>query len=780
MISRLMLTTVLAGAGMVVASPVLAQNPAAPAAQPIADNGDEDEPDQILFEADSVTRDRDGGPIVAEGDVRAFFGERYMRADRLIYDPATDVAIAEGNVSITDENMETVFAGRVELSGDLRDGIAENFSALLADNARLAADSAIQEQGARTKLSRAVYTACNVCDDNGNEKTPTWRIKSLRVTRDRERKVVRFHHAFLEIKGVPIVYVPFLQAPDPSVERQSGFLPPDVGASSRLGFNFELPYYLAISNHQDATFFPKYTANDGVLWQGEWRKRGEKGYHVLSGGVIDFDNSQLTENTGIPLSEDDVPGIRWHYFGRGYRDFGSKWRASYDVERVSDDTYLRRYDVERRGDLRQALDRGRTNQLRSNARLMRTGANSTLAIDTYLFQGLRNSDDSATTPYVLPLIDFQYRLPEKIAGGKAQLGANIASLERTGGIDTRRFTANALWQRDVITRGGHRFNMFAEARSDIYYLTDLDLGTEVCTGPNQDCADEFPGFSNGDTDAVETRFAPSVGVEWSYPLARQFAGARLFVEPRVQLVASIADQNPTGIVNEDSQSIEFDYAGLFDYNKATGYDAFEDGQRANVGISASAEWDNALKVEGSIGQQFRIQETEAFDSSSGLGDKSSDIVGSLNISYDRWVGLENRFRFSQDFGALQRAETMAYLRTGPFEGRASYVRLNEENKQNNLVRREELTAQAQIKVTDHWSVGGAWRLDLDPQPITDPATGMLVQDNIRTIRQDFKIGYEDECSAFGITYRRDRTRTNNLSPDNAVLVTFTLKSLVNG
>ena len=98
--------------------------------------------------------------------------------------------------------METAFAGRVELSGDLRDGIAENFSALLEDNARLAADSAVREQGARTRLNRAVYTSCNVCNNKGEAKTPTWRIKALRVTRDEERKVLRFHHAFLEIAGV--------------------------------------------------------------------------------------------------------------------------------------------------------------------------------------------------------------------------------------------------------------------------------------------------------------------------------------------------------------------------------------------------------------------------------------------------------------------------------------------------------------------------------------------------------------------------------------------------
>lgn len=764
LIARLLITTALAGA--------LGGGFALPAsAQTVSLADEEEEPDQVLFEADTVTREYEDGPIVAEGDVRAYFGDRYLRADKLIYNPSTDIVIAEGNVSITDVNLETAFAGRVELSGDLRDGIAENFSALLEDNARLAGDSAIREQGARTRLSRAVYTACNVCDDKGEGKTPTWRIKALRVTRDQERKVVRFHHAFMEIKGVPILYAPFLQTPDPSVERQSGFLPPNIGASSRLGFNIELPYYLAISNHQDATFFPKYTAEDGVLWQAEWRRRGENGYNVLSGGVIDYENTEETDG--------DVPGVRWHMFGKGYRDFGENWRASYDFERVSDKTYLRQYDVERRGDLRQELKRSSTNQLRSNARLTWADNGSRLTMDTYLFQGLRPADDSSTIPYVLPLIDFKHDFHSKIAGGDVSLNANLASLYRVEGIDSQRVTAAANWNKDVITRGGHRFNVFANLRADVFSYQDLDLGTEICTSPDIGCTNEFPGYSDTKTTDVVARFAPTAGVEWSYPLTRELGGARLFLEPRVQLVASPSGRNSSDILNEDSQSIEFDYAGLFDFNKATGYDAFEDGQRINIGFSASAVLPMGISVEGSLGQQFRAQMTDAFDTSSGLGDKSSDIVGSLNVRYGSRVGIENRFRIDNSSGDVQRAESLAFYADKRFRANLSYVRLNEENTFNNLVKREELTATGRIAITDHWVVGGAWRLDLNARPLDE--NGAIIPDGdtiARTIRQDFTVGYQDECATFAITLRRDRTRSPNLEPDNAILLTFSLKSLV--
>lgn len=737
-------------------TPAMAQSEVA--VRPVDEIGGEE--DRILFEADTVTRENEDSPIVAEGNVRAYFGARYLRADKLSYNATDDIVIAEGNVSITDENLNTAFAGRVELTGDLRDGIAENFTALLAENARLAGESAVREQGARTKLRNAVYTSCSVCNAKGEGKTPTWRIKSLRVTRDEERKVVRFHHAFFEIKGIPILYAPFIQAPDPSLERQSGFLTPLVGASSRLGFNFELPYYLAISNHQDATFFPKYTSNDGILWQGEWRRRGNNSYHVLSGGIIDFDNLQEDPDaTSI-----DVPGVRWNVFARGYHNFSENLQVGYDIERVSDDTFLRRYGIQRRGDLRQELDTSRTNRLRSNAYLQWQNENTRFTADSFLFQGLRTQDEASLTPFVAPLLDLRHDLSTPILGGATTLNFNFASLQRTAGADTRRLSASALWERSHITRGGHKFNAFAELRGDLYRFDDLDEGTETFIAPA------------GTDNVTEARFAPTAGVEWSYPLYNRVKGARLFIEPRVQLVASPSRLNDDIILNEDSQSIEFDYPGLFDFNKSTGFDRFEDGQRANVGIAASAILDSGIRLEAEFGQQFRVQSSNAFSPTTGLGDEQSDYVGSLNIKYRNIIGVDNRFRIDDDDGSLERIESMAFLNLWRLRGNVNYVRLNEEDASIDVGEREELNARAILKLSDHWSAGLAWREDLSPSPIT--VNGETFSPD-GTIRQDFILAYKDECALFEITYRRDQTNQGiDVPTDNAVLFRFTLTSLV--
>ncbi|MEM6414073.1 MAG: LPS assembly protein LptD [Pseudomonadota bacterium] len=729
--------------------------------------------DPILFEADSVFRETTESPVIAEGNVRAYFGERYLKADRLTYSPDKDVVTATGNVSITDENLETIFADEVQLTGDLRDGVSSQFSAILAQSARVAADTAIQEQGARTRLRKVVYTACEVCDDEGNPKKPTWRLKSVKVVRDAERKIVRFYHSFFEIKGVPILYSPFLQGPDPTVERQSGFLTVRPGASGRLGFELEAPYYFAISNSQDATLAPRYTANDGVLYQAEYRRKDDRAYNVISGSVIDFDNFE---------DEDDVPSIRWHVFAKGERTFGDRFTAGYDVERASDDTHLRRYNIVRRGDLRKEVDTSGTNQLRSTVYSTYNDGQNIVSAETFAFQDLRapsNSGISSTAPefvtlderddlnpYVLPLINYHNRGWD-VFGGRAFITGNFAALQRQTGLESRRVSASAAWEGEKITKGGHRFKAYAELRGDLFSYSDLDQGTFESRGL------PIAGATPEDNSETFTRFAPTIGLDWSYPLTRSFGNTQVFLEPRVQFVASRANLNDNVLVNEDSRSIRFDYAGLFDINKSTGFDTIEDGQRMNIGFAASLENEDGITFGAEIGQQYRLQSTTAFATETaiadgilfpnGVGDETSDIVGRFNLQYQNFFGIDSRFRFSDGFGSLTEAESLAYLSFWRVRTNVSYVRLLDEVQSDGVTQREELTGALRFRMTKNWTAGAGLRQNL--------FTG-------ENIFQDFSIGYSDDCSLFEVIFRRNNTSDRGLENNDTVLFRFTLKSLV--
>ena len=56
-----------------------------------------------------------------------------------------------------------------------------------------------------------------------------------------------FEDARIEFFGVPLAYVPFMSAPDPTVKRKSGFLFPTISLRPQYGFGIAIPYFWALA-----------------------------------------------------------------------------------------------------------------------------------------------------------------------------------------------------------------------------------------------------------------------------------------------------------------------------------------------------------------------------------------------------------------------------------------------------------------------------------------------------------------------------------------------------
>ncbi len=79
------------------------------------------------------------------------------------------------------------------------------------------------------------YSPCKICNQPG-QRTPLWQVKSERVVYDQVEHRIHFTNATLDVLGVPILYTPFLTEPDPTVKYASGFLTPDVGNATNIGY----------------------------------------------------------------------------------------------------------------------------------------------------------------------------------------------------------------------------------------------------------------------------------------------------------------------------------------------------------------------------------------------------------------------------------------------------------------------------------------------------------------------------------------------------------------
>ena len=753
-VSRGALTALLLGAALPVA---LAQDIT------VTDEAEE----TVLFQADAVLREEADGPVVATGNVRASYGGRYLTANRVTYDPGANVVTATGDVVIYEADGTPFFADEIVLTGDLSDGVATGFSSLLANDNRLAAASAVRRGSGVNELNRAVYTACEVCTEEGDGRTPTWQIKALRVTQDENEKVIRFRNAVVEVLGVPVFYTPYVEIPDPSVRRKSGFLTPKIGTSSRLGFEAEVPYYWSISPHQDITFSPRHVTELGTLIKGEYRVRThEAGLTVQTGFILPDDDQDDEERrvfgtrTGPGTNDFQAEtDARWHLFASAFKTLPDDWTATLDVNLTSDDAYLQFYDIEPEDRLRDALDVIKPDRLTSELSLTRRRDNRLTDLSAISFQSLRASDDDDFQANALPRFTHLERFD--VLGGQVELLGNLLYLNRRAGLDTSRAVGAATFQRLHTTRGGHRLEAFAQLRGDVYRFEDADLGVEDCNVRDagyDTCRALLP--RDGEDDGfTTTRLLPTLGAEWSYPLVRLTDGATFIVEPRAQLVLSPERDDTADVFNEDSQFFQFDDVTLFDWSKATGFDRWEDGQRLNYGVSATAVYDTGWTLSGLLGQQLRADDTDAFSTQiltrdengalqrsfvndTGLGETASDIVGTFALRYGRTLSVDNRFRFDKEDGTLNRGESAVRANIGRFSTNLTYLRTETQERLAGGNRDEFLTASAAYKLTDRWTIGAGQRENL--------ATG-------ETAAQSLLLRYSDQCTIFTVNYRFDNT-----------------------
>ena len=89
---------------------------------------------------------------------------------------------------------------------------------------------------------------------------------------DRRKKIIKYKNAWLKIFDKPILYFPSFFHPDPSVERQSGFLSPILLNSSYSGQSIQIPYYKVLSDSKDLTVSTRIFFNDSLLLQTEYRQ----------------------------------------------------------------------------------------------------------------------------------------------------------------------------------------------------------------------------------------------------------------------------------------------------------------------------------------------------------------------------------------------------------------------------------------------------------------------------------------------------------------------------
>lgn len=703
-----------------------------PAARPVAQGN------HVYLESDTLTYDSDQRVVTATGHVAVTYGERTSVADTLIYNRDTGKVTAIGNVAITDPSGVVMFAERAELTDDLREGTIRSLEAVLTDSSHLSAAEAVRTGGNRTEFVSAAYTPCGLCPG----RPPLWQIKAKSIVHDQTNKTITYHHATLDFWNVPVLYVPWFQHPDPTVKRKTGFLAPIFGHSGELGTSVETPWYWAPTPYRDVTISPVFSIREGLLLKGQYRERTQTGQFRFDGSIVR--ETQNFANSGV--NEGDIRG---HIFGHGQFNLSPDWRWGFDVQRTTDDTYLRRYDF------------SDADYLTSRLFLEGFRGRNYTVVNTYAFQGLRPTDRSGTTPLVLPYARYSFMSEPGRAGGYWTGDANMLVLQRSDGRDTRRLSTTVGYQIPYTSPFGEVYRGFVQVRGDVYDVQDAQLGGngDITAGGRRD---------NG----VTGRIRPVVGVDWRLPFIRPNPVLVQRFQPVVQLIYSPPGGNNRHIPNEDSQAFEFSDANLFDVNRFPGVDRWEGGARANTGIEWSGFIPNGASADALFGEVFRLRKSNVF-SGTGLENKRSDYVGRITILPNAWLDVTHRFQLDKSDFSFRRNEI--WLGLGPQYAHLNlaYIRLARSLVESvdtedaladpALLGRKQLNLDGRLQVFHNWILTAGTRRDL--------TRGGSSLENM------FGLLFHNDCIEVGLLFHRDNTRDRDVKPNTSVRVRFRLLNL---
>ena len=284
------------------------------------------------IEADLFTYERDTDTYQAQGNVIITFKGGFLKADSVTINKQTGDSWAEGNVFINSDGDilegEVAFFNLDDKTGTLYKGkvfFAKSHMYLKGDE--------IEKKGeADYFLKNADATTCD------GEK-PAWRFKAreLDVTVDGYGTI---KDGSFQIKNTPVLYLPWMLFPAKTT-RQSGFLFPHISYSSENGIDVEVPFFWAISESTDATFYQRYIGERGYKQGIEYRYAPSKDtFGTIYTDYIKDHKSESEIKDALTRDWQDSRN-RWSYYINHETTFSPGFYFRTDLRKVSDHWYFR-------------------------------------------------------------------------------------------------------------------------------------------------------------------------------------------------------------------------------------------------------------------------------------------------------------------------------------------------------------------------------------------------------------------------------------------------------
>lgn len=538
------------------------------------------------------------GNIIYLNNFNYSINEKKLKAKSINFKDKNNNKFKTADSIIATEKKNLIIAAKdIELYLDQNNNFGEN--------ARIKGNSVIKNEKL-TKVKKGIFTSCE--PRNG---CPPWSIEAEEIIHNKEKKIINYKNAWLRIYNKPILYFPRFFHPDPTVERQSGFLIPSIVSSSKSGDSIKIPYFFAIANNKDFTITPRvYSNSNNFLIEKEYRQVGEKFKHISDLSLKNDKKSSkfhLFSNTLLDLKINDLT-------------YSS---LELNFENTTNDAYLSNENLKNSDSKQEVL----------NSFLKLSAGNDTLdlMIEASTYKDLNKIQDSDKYQYIIP----NFKISKLIKNDFIKKGDLIFSSFGSSQISNTNVKKNYFINEINYNSNDYIYRNGIISNFDILYKNSIKNGKN----------------SNEISSDLKDRNYVSVNYNINYPLKKSSKLYESDLTPKLNLRYS-----PGKNENNSNLNRNININNIFSKDRLGLYDALEVGQSMTLGFDykLSNKENNNTILETSFGQIFRDINDQKLPKRTTMQTKRSNIVGGINLI------PTNNFNFKYEFSADNDLKSVDY------------------------------------------------------------------------------------------------------------------------
>ena len=563
----------------------------------------------------------------AKGNAILKKGNKTIKAEVIEYDEVSEKLITTGNTNIDLESM-SLRGSKLTLklsdeTGSMEDAsfnfkrgdkeeksVIKNGTVITKRSYDFRGDAkAIFFEGENKKrLQSGRVTTCEADSDD-------WYLKSSNMEVNTKTDRVNASNAVVEFKGLPVLYTPYINF-SLNKNRKSGFLATTVGTTTKSGFDLQIPYYFNISPNMDATLTARYLGKRGPQADGEFRYMEE---NYSGKNQIQF----------MKHDEESAKDNRYFVKLEHQHKFNNGWSASYNYQKVSDDTYF--------SDLATMI------QVTSVVNLPQR-ANINYAGDTWKFNALTEKyqtlTDASNSPY--------QRLPQLDLSGRKDLDSYILDFKSQWAYFDRDEKFNYESNQKAT---GSRLSItpsisvpFAETYGYIKPKLSANLRSYNLNNSSVDNKDIFTPIVSIDSGMYFDRTVNLLNQNFTNTL-----------EPRLFYVY-IPYKDQSALPNFDTGLADLNMQTLFSENQYNGQDRINDANQLTASVTSKfIDKNGKERLSGILAQRYYFEDRKIFGTELSAKKANSDIFMGGTARLANSLNLDAMFQYDPDSSKLLRS-----------------------------------------------------------------------------------------------------------------------------